>query len=227
MSTLTFDEVESCFPETELIVIDGFGKDIVSAQWLHDFAHKVEQLVLAKADHEFKNFHRALCERFNYAHDPIDWKRDQVSLIEHIAKSNNDMIEGQRDVITDLENRLERLQEELATALTDKFDHHAEARQSALAAHGLTESDLQSPAPVSEAPSQPLTRTVEQLIEATEKSANFIPEFSGFEVRSLIGNMKGLQAQLDRSQHTLSAPPHSEQQEPDELHDIGCECGWT
>jgi hypothetical protein len=35
--------------------------------------------------HEFKNFHRALCERFEYCHDPIDWKRDQVSLIEHIA----------------------------------------------------------------------------------------------------------------------------------------------
>jgi hypothetical protein len=35
--------------------------------------------------HEFENFHRALCERFGYCHDPVDWKRDQVSLIEHIA----------------------------------------------------------------------------------------------------------------------------------------------
>lgn len=34
----------------------------------------------------FKNFHRALCERFDYTHDEIDWRRDQVSLEEHIAK---------------------------------------------------------------------------------------------------------------------------------------------
>jgi hypothetical protein len=40
----------------------------------------------AASDHEFKNFHRALCERFDYCHDGRDWKRDQVSLIEHIAK---------------------------------------------------------------------------------------------------------------------------------------------
>jgi hypothetical protein len=36
-------------------------------------------------DAEFKNFHRLLCERFGYVHDPIDWRRDQLSLIEHIA----------------------------------------------------------------------------------------------------------------------------------------------
>jgi hypothetical protein len=35
---------------------------------------------------EFKNFHRLLCERFGYGHDPIDWQRDQLSLIEHIAE---------------------------------------------------------------------------------------------------------------------------------------------
>ena len=40
----------------------------------------------ADAEHRFKNFHRLLCERFDYTHDEIDWKRDQVSLIEHIAK---------------------------------------------------------------------------------------------------------------------------------------------
>lgn len=34
---------------------------------------------------EFKNFHRSLCERFGYTHDKRDWKRDQVSLEEHIA----------------------------------------------------------------------------------------------------------------------------------------------
>jgi len=37
-------------------------------------------------DHEFKNFHRQLCERFGYTHDEVDWKRDQISLIEWIAK---------------------------------------------------------------------------------------------------------------------------------------------
>jgi hypothetical protein len=34
----------------------------------------------------FKNFHRMLCDRFGYTHDEIDWRRDQVSLCEHIAK---------------------------------------------------------------------------------------------------------------------------------------------
>lgn len=34
---------------------------------------------------EFKNFHRLLCERFGYGHDNLDWQRDQLSLIEHIA----------------------------------------------------------------------------------------------------------------------------------------------
>lgn len=38
-----------------------------------------------KDDHEFKNFHRLLCERFDYHHDERDWKRDQLSLIEFIA----------------------------------------------------------------------------------------------------------------------------------------------
>ena len=37
-------------------------------------------------EHEFKNFHRLLCERFGYVHDERDWKRDQLSLIEWIAK---------------------------------------------------------------------------------------------------------------------------------------------
>jgi hypothetical protein len=38
------------------------------------------------SDHEFENFHRLLCERFGYTHDEVDWKRDQISLIEWIAK---------------------------------------------------------------------------------------------------------------------------------------------
>lgn len=36
-------------------------------------------------DHEFKNFHRLLCERFGCTHDEKDWRRDQLSLIEAIA----------------------------------------------------------------------------------------------------------------------------------------------
>ncbi len=48
-----------------------------------EYARKREGDVSA----EFKNFHRALCQRFGYSHDDEDWKRDQVSLIEWIAKS--------------------------------------------------------------------------------------------------------------------------------------------
>ena len=46
----------------------------------------VEAACVPAADAEFKNFHRMLCERFDYAHDERDWKRDQVSLMEWIAK---------------------------------------------------------------------------------------------------------------------------------------------
>ena len=35
---------------------------------------------------EFKNFHRSLCDRFGCEHDEVDWKRDQCSLEEWIAK---------------------------------------------------------------------------------------------------------------------------------------------
>jgi len=47
-------------------------------------------------DHEFKNFHRLLCERFDYVHDEADWKRDQISLIEWIAK-RKEAVDHQRD----------------------------------------------------------------------------------------------------------------------------------
>ena len=51
---------------------------------------------------EFKNFHRLLCERFGYHHDPNDWKRDQASLIEHIsakAKVADEIIGAARELI--------------------------------------------------------------------------------------------------------------------------------
>ena len=35
--------------------------------------------------HQFQNFHRSLCERFEYWHDAVDWRRDLASLEEHIA----------------------------------------------------------------------------------------------------------------------------------------------
>jgi hypothetical protein len=41
---------------------------------------------LEQERHEFKNFHSNLCRRFGYHHDEHDWKRDQVSLEEHIAR---------------------------------------------------------------------------------------------------------------------------------------------
>ncbi len=34
----------------------------------------------------FKAFHKRLCERFGYVHDEKDWRRDLLSLEEHIAK---------------------------------------------------------------------------------------------------------------------------------------------
>lgn len=42
----------------------------------------------ANDSHDFKNFHRLLCERFGYTHDEKDWRRDQLSLIEWVAKQS-------------------------------------------------------------------------------------------------------------------------------------------
>jgi hypothetical protein len=38
----------------------------------------------------FQNFHRSLCERVGYTHDPVNWSRDLVSLEEHIANLVSD-----------------------------------------------------------------------------------------------------------------------------------------
>lgn len=40
-----------------------------------------------KGEATFKNFHRSLCDRFGYTHDPEYWWRDLISLEEHIAKA--------------------------------------------------------------------------------------------------------------------------------------------
>jgi hypothetical protein len=52
--------------------------------------------------HHFKNFHRLLCERFGYVHDDVDWWRDQISLIEHIAAlhAKQSASDGARDRTT-------------------------------------------------------------------------------------------------------------------------------
>jgi hypothetical protein len=47
-------------------------------------ANAMQEIERLRSD--FKNFHRLLCERFGYGHDEVDWKRDQLSLIEWIAK---------------------------------------------------------------------------------------------------------------------------------------------
>ena len=44
-----------------------------------------QQQEIERLEDSFKNFHRSLCDRFDYVHDPVDWRRDQVSLEEHIA----------------------------------------------------------------------------------------------------------------------------------------------
>jgi hypothetical protein len=51
----------------------------------------------------FKNFHRSLCARFGYVHDEVDWKRDQVSLEEHIAAKVQPA--AQHDIVKDAVNR--------------------------------------------------------------------------------------------------------------------------
>ena len=70
--------------ESELRAIHRYARDYVdatcamrAAQPAHDSRNDTPA---------FQNFHRALCERFGYVHDVNDWRRDQVSLIEHIAK---------------------------------------------------------------------------------------------------------------------------------------------
>ena len=60
--------------------VGGIGQEAIAA------LRKLRSELSAPAQLEFKNFHRLLCERFGYVHDEKDWRRDQLSLIEHIAK---------------------------------------------------------------------------------------------------------------------------------------------
>lgn len=61
--------------------------DDTEPEGLAEYQKSIAQPASAVGDtHAFKNFHRLLCERFGYTHDEKDWRRDQVSLIEWIAK---------------------------------------------------------------------------------------------------------------------------------------------
>ncbi len=57
-------------------------KNEMKVAW--DLANEYQQKA-EKSEAAFKNFHRAMCSRFGYVHDEVDWKRDQVSLEEYIA----------------------------------------------------------------------------------------------------------------------------------------------
>ncbi|WP_260426377.1 hypothetical protein [Burkholderia cepacia] len=74
--------------------IIGYARVVLADKAIHEAFIRTNKLYAApepaQADarddtHLFKNFHRQLCERFGYVHDEIDWRRDQVSLIEWIA----------------------------------------------------------------------------------------------------------------------------------------------
>ncbi|MES2048821.1 MAG: hypothetical protein V4447_10500 [Pseudomonadota bacterium] len=72
----------------------------------------------------FKNFHRSLCERFGYVHDEIDWRRDQVSLEEHInaklvqLQEENASLSAEVKALTDIKDAFEHaFADEAAVAL--------------------------------------------------------------------------------------------------------------
>ena len=85
----------------DMVMNDEDRKFVVAVRHLGDTTHymgvpigelpglpaklKEAQSRAEKAEAEFKNFHRMLCERFGYSHDERHWKRDQVSLMEDIA----------------------------------------------------------------------------------------------------------------------------------------------
>ena len=59
-------------------------------QLLIDAGEALAQQEPSSDSADFKNFHEQLCKRFGYTHDTVDWRRDQVSLIEHIAKAQQE-----------------------------------------------------------------------------------------------------------------------------------------
>jgi hypothetical protein len=69
---------------TSASAISGSEKPISDAA-LKRFGQSMRRDGYVDAMHEFKHFHRTLCERVGYVHDDRDWQRDQLSLIEWIA----------------------------------------------------------------------------------------------------------------------------------------------
>ena len=67
-------------------IVDFSVENLVGWNKAINAIRKARSAPLQDSDHEFENFHRLLCERFGYTHDEVDWKRDQISLIEWIAK---------------------------------------------------------------------------------------------------------------------------------------------
>jgi hypothetical protein len=61
---------------------------------------------LAEETEAFRNFHRRLSERFGYGHDPIHWKRDQMSLEEHIARCLAEIEEARTNLGSERDNLL-------------------------------------------------------------------------------------------------------------------------
>lgn len=83
---------------------------------------------------DFKNFHRLLCERFNYSHDEKDWERDQVSLIEWIAKQ----VQPKREPLTD--EQIRSIAKQYALGLAFPYDSPTTPEMFARAieaAHGI------------------------------------------------------------------------------------------
>jgi hypothetical protein len=67
-------------------IVDFSVENLVGWNKAINAIRKARSAPVQDSDHEFENFHRLLCERFGYTHDEVDWKRDQISLIEWIAK---------------------------------------------------------------------------------------------------------------------------------------------
>lgn len=96
----------------------------------------------------FKNFHRLLCERFGYGHDDKDWQRDQLSLIEHIARSSVETKALQGLEAVGLRPNLPRCDLVLHF---DGVDHAQAARARIYEAFGLPGSPVKAPAPACDA----------------------------------------------------------------------------
>jgi len=66
--------------------IDDSSRAVIAAIAEHvQYPSEAAPIVLESDTHQFQNFHRSLCERFEYWHDAVDWRRDLASLEEHIA----------------------------------------------------------------------------------------------------------------------------------------------